>query len=152
LQNLTCRKSILAISDGTEHLLLRDQGRVLQVLCIGETVAMEPCAIGLLADEIPNVRPKVNLMLRFAGLYRERNPGGAKTDWSPRSKSLRDALVALDGSLNGASYREIAAVIYGPKTVSDDWHGGQGYLKNRVVRAVASGHRLMNGGYRELLS
>jgi hypothetical protein len=64
---------------------------------------------------------------------------------------LRQALLALDGSLAGASYREIATTIFGDKRVSEEWSAASRFLKDRVRRLVAKGHALMNGGYRDLL-
>jgi hypothetical protein len=72
-------------------------------------------------------------------------------DWSQANMHLRDYLIALDGLLNGASYRQIAQVIYGPERVKDVWTGESRYLKDRVRRAVDRGHELMNGGFLKLL-
>jgi hypothetical protein len=58
-------------------------------------------------------------------------------------------LVALDANMAGASYRDIAILLYGEAAVSSNWHSG--HLKDRVRYAVREGKRLMNGGYRELL-
>jgi hypothetical protein len=64
---------------------------------------------------------------------------------------LRQALLALDGSLAGASYRQIANTVFGEKRVREEWSAGSRFLKERVRRLVAKGHALMNGGYRDLL-
>jgi hypothetical protein len=64
---------------------------------------------------------------------------------------LRQALLALDGSLAGASYREIATTVFGEKRVREEWSAVSRFLKERVRRLVAKGHALMNGGYRDLL-
>jgi hypothetical protein len=64
---------------------------------------------------------------------------------------LRQALLALDGSLAGASYRQIATTIFGEDRVSEEWSAASRFLKERIRRLVAKGHALMNGGYRDLL-
>jgi hypothetical protein len=64
---------------------------------------------------------------------------------------LRDALVALDGRCLGATYREIATVIYGLERVLADWDGASRWMKDHICRAYAKGKRLRDGGFRELL-
>jgi hypothetical protein len=64
---------------------------------------------------------------------------------------LHHTLIALDESLAGKNYRQIAITIYGEKRVAEDWKGSSHYLKDRMRRLVAKGTELMNGGYRDLL-
>jgi hypothetical protein len=59
-------------------------------------------------------------------------------------------LQALDGRLCGASYRQIAEVVWGHSTVARDWHA-DGDLRARVRRLVRRGQALTDGGYRALL-
>jgi len=68
------------------------------------------------------------------------------------NERLFHALTALDGSLAGRSYREIATTIFGQHRVARDWNAASRFLKDRTRRLVARGHALMNGGYRDLLS
>jgi hypothetical protein len=60
-------------------------------------------------------------------------------------------LIALDGDLAGASYREIAVKIYGERIVAQSWSSTSRYLKDRIRRLVINGHKLMNGRYLNLL-
>ena len=64
----------------------------------------------------------------------------------------RDALAALDRRMEGRSYREIAAFLYGEEAVGDDWNSPDQTMKNRVIRSVKRGVRMMKGGYRTLLN
>jgi hypothetical protein len=64
---------------------------------------------------------------------------------------LRQALIALDESLKGKTYRQIAITIFGAKVVAEEWWGGSQFLKDRTRRLVAKGKELMEGGYRDLL-
>lgn len=64
---------------------------------------------------------------------------------------LRQALLALDESLGGKTYRQIAITIFGEKMVADEWQGPSQFLKDRTRRLVAKGAELMRGGYRDLL-
>jgi hypothetical protein len=58
---------------------------------------------------------------------------------------------ALDGALAGASYREIAEVLFGKTRTESEWHGSNSHLRDHVRRAVKRGEMLMNGGYRSFL-
>jgi hypothetical protein len=65
---------------------------------------------------------------------------------------LHHALIALDESLRGKTYRQIAITIFGEKKVAEEWQGPSQFLKDRTRRLVAKGTELMKGGYRELLT
>lgn len=60
------------------------------------------------------------------------------------------ALRALDGRLAGATYREIAQVLFSPKRIPERaWKTHD--LRNQTIRLVQNGFALMRGGYRALL-
>ncbi|WP_333927146.1 DUF2285 domain-containing protein [Bradyrhizobium sp. CCBAU 11361] len=60
------------------------------------------------------------------------------------------ALRAVDGSLEGNSYREIAQGLFGKHRIPDrGWKTHD--LRSRTIRLVRTGLRLMRGGYRALL-
>jgi hypothetical protein len=65
---------------------------------------------------------------------------------------LHHALIALDESQNGRTYRQIAITIFGESRVAEDWNGPSQFLKDRTRRLVAKGRELMMGGYRDLLT
>jgi hypothetical protein len=67
------------------------------------------------------------------------------------SRRLHQTLIALDGSLLGHSYREIATAIFGARRAAEGWNASNRSLKDTIRRLVAKGHQLMNGGYRNLL-
>jgi hypothetical protein len=60
------------------------------------------------------------------------------------------ALQALDGTLCGASQREIAVVLFGAHVVAQKWHA-DGELRARIRYLIHRAYALMNGGYRRLL-
>lgn len=78
-------------------------------------------------------------------------PGPAYHELSPqRRKRLLLALRALDGRTEGCTYRAIAAVLFGTKSIPDRaWKTHD--LRNRTIRLVQTGLALMRGGYRNLL-
>lgn len=72
---------------------------------------------------------------------------------APRRRSARrllDAMIALDGWLDGRAYREIAHAFHDTAEIEDDWRG-PGVIKLRMRRRVAGGVAMM-GGYRRLLT
>ena len=59
-------------------------------------------------------------------------------------------LRALDGWLAGASYRALAEGLLGPEALTPSaWKTSS--VRGQVIRLIATGRRLMNGGYRDLL-
>lgn len=67
-----------------------------------------------------------------------------------RRQRLTLSMRALDGWLEGNTYREIAAALFGATRISErDWRTHD--LRNRTIRLVRSGFALMRGGYRALL-
>lgn len=60
------------------------------------------------------------------------------------------ALQALDGTLAGASQREVAEVWFGRAVVAAQWHGDSD-LRAQVRRAIRRGQAFMHGDYRRLL-
>ena len=71
-------------------------------------------------------------------------------DRSRRPHHLTPALRALDGHLDGASYRVIADGLFGTSRVAaDPWKTSP--MRDRVIRLVRQGLSLMRGRYRSLL-
>lgn len=67
-----------------------------------------------------------------------------------RRERLALALCALDGHLDGASYRVIAEVLFGRNRIPERaWKTHE--LRSRTIRLVQAGLALMRGGYRALL-
>ncbi|MFG1230408.1 DUF2285 domain-containing protein [Xanthobacter wiegelii] len=63
---------------------------------------------------------------------------------------LRTMMLAADGRANGASYRDIALVLYGHKRVaSEPWKTSA--LRDKVIGLVKGGLTMIGGGYLKLL-
>ncbi|WP_244271614.1 DNA -binding domain-containing protein [Stappia indica] len=69
-----------------------------------------------------------------------------------RGSRLRLVLQALDGSLAGASQREIATALMGRQRVQADWTDPGDHLRDRIRRAIRRGRVLMNCNYRDFLA
>jgi hypothetical protein len=134
-----------------EQVLLRRDTRIVQLRCIGDSIIVEPSAIGPVINEFPQIQNKAQVLRRLTELYQ----GDDKPDngaWAPASLRLRDALMAFDGRELGMTYREIAKLIFGQERVHHDWSDIDRILKNRTIRAVKRGRRFVDGDYVKLLS
>jgi len=137
--------SILA-AEGDDYVIER-LGATLRVhLVCGET---QPTAVLLPLDRLFEVRVAAALRLWRAvnGQRPGRNPA---TLSEARRKRLILALRALDGCLDGATHRQIAAALFGANAIPErGWISHD--LRDRTARLVRLGVALMNGGYRRLL-
>jgi hypothetical protein len=114
-----------------------------------ESAGADPSAVLLPFDDLFEVR--VAAALRLWRVLKGRQPGtnpAALTE--ARRKRLVHALRALDGRLDGATHREIAAALFGADAVPErDWISHE--LRDRTARLVRLGMAMMKGGYRRLL-
>ncbi len=62
-----------------------------------------------------------------------------------------ELLTALDGRLGGKSLRRIAVDLYGEARVAEEWRSDSS-MRGRVRWRVKQALKLMNGGYRTLVS
>jgi hypothetical protein len=94
---------------------------------------------------------RVAAALRLWRALNGRRPGPNPAALSDaRRRRLILALRALDGRLDGATHREIAAALFGGDAVPErDWISHE--LRDRTARLVRLGVAMMNGGYRRLL-
>jgi type VI secretion system activator RovC-like protein/transcriptional regulator len=67
-----------------------------------------------------------------------------------RRQRLTLAIRALDGRIEGNSYRTIAVGLFGANRIPE-WSWKTHDLRNRTIRLVQTGLSLMRGGYRTLL-
>jgi hypothetical protein len=90
-------------------------------------------------------------LIKRLGRFAEPEANAARRPPFGIDERLHHALIALDESLNGKTYRQIAIAIFGEKKVAEEWQGASQFLKDRTRRLVAKGTELMQGGYRDLL-
>lgn len=133
-------------AEGTDRLVERG-GAVLRVHL--DAAGAEPPAVLLPLDQLFEIRAAAAIRLWRGLTGRKPGPNPATL-----SKARRDRLVlglrALDGRLEGASYREIAGVLFGVADVSKrGWKTHD--LRDRTIRLVRFGFDMMEGGYRLLL-
>jgi hypothetical protein len=109
----------------------------------------DPTAVLLPFDGLFEVRMAAALRLWRALNGRRPSPNPAALS-EPRRQRLILAMRALDGRLDGATHREIAAALFGAEAIPErDWISHE--LRDRTARLVRLGVAMMNGGYRRLL-
>jgi hypothetical protein len=99
------------------------------------------------------------VLLRLAGLVRlkrrldGRPAGPLPSAWQVTArlrKRLLDMVRALDGHLEGATYREVALALYGAEAIARfPWKTSS--VRGQTIRLVADAVAMMDGGYRKLL-
>ena len=135
---------------GREHLCLRQGRDKVQLAVCGASILDAPYLLTELAIPDAVARPRLAAIAAFNRC----SPGRVDTAPPPEtgpSPRLMLVLQALDGYLAGASQRQIAGALFGPRRVEREWRDPGGYLRDRVRRAVARGRHIMTSGYLELL-
>jgi hypothetical protein len=93
---------------------------------------------------------RVEALTRFWRIVHGRKPLPDTRLTGQQRRRLRLMLQAIDGRMNGASYREIAIAIYGAARVaSDPWKTSP--LRDSVIGLVEGGFAMIDGGYFDLL-
>ena len=136
---------------GREHLLVKGNGRVVQVGCTGlSLLSLEPVRVKLTLDTISNVDEAIAIIQRTKGLFAEDFSKDAP-EWTREALSFRNAVIALDCQEAGLSHFETASVIHGQAAAEASWASDSRAMKDEMKRALARGRDLRDGGYRLLL-
>jgi len=142
------RQAIIGV-DCTPRVLIKGRGVHVPLEIHGLSVLTASFAPTFELDDLGDLSAQTELLKR---LQRFTAPpkAVAKAPFGGDER-LHHALIALDESLKGRTYRQIAIAIFGEKKVAEEWHGHSQFLKDRTRRLVAKGTELMSGGYRDLL-
>ena len=139
---------ILIDAAGRQHVVLRANGASFQLCVEGVDVSAGPVTITLLVRGISDLSRASGQLLTLRRILSATSRPHVLSRWTPTTRKLRDALVALDGRAAQASYRDIAIVLHGVAYVDRFWERG---LKYRMRRHFRRGLALSQGGYRDLL-
>lgn len=132
--------------DGT-HLIVRDKNYCFQLFLLATADLGDALQANIPFDDIAGTRCEaVNRFYRFLI--------GETPAKMPRRCGMRakypHALQALDGCIAGATYREIAEVLFGAARIEQEsWKTST--LRSSTIRLVKLAEDLMRGGYKELL-
>lgn len=150
-------KTLCVSSDGTLLLLDTPDGRTHRLwLPQGQPEPGAPLVA--VVDLGPHARERGEAAIAFwrdvLELGRPARRKGARTRGAAvRGDALRRVLIlrALDGDRFGASYREIAEVLYGEARVRANGPWKTNSFRYKVINLIEAGRALMRGGYRQLL-
>jgi hypothetical protein len=136
--------------DNVPLVLMKGPGSYVPVEICGLAALSLPFSPVFEIDGLLDLGAQTELLKRLHRFAAQTPTASSRSTFSIDER-LHHALIALDESLAGKTYRQIAITIYGEKRVAEEWQGPSQFLKDRTRRLVAKGTELMKGGYRDLL-
>jgi hypothetical protein len=138
--------------DGTEHLMLSDGFRHLQLRVTDGTLIDGPVRLRCMLTGLREIDRKVLSLRRLCLCCRLRRMPRSLYPPEPLAGRWIDKLRAVDAVGFGASQRDIAVAFFGERRVGVEWSRGSDCLRLRVQRLIREGWRMVRGGYRDLLA
>jgi hypothetical protein len=142
------RRAVVDV-DGQPLVLMKGKGSCVPVAIEGLAALTTPFTPVFELRDLDDLSTQTELLKRLQR-FTEPEKATQKSVFASDER-LHHALTALDESLAGKTYRQIAIAIFGEKRVAEEWLGPSQFLKDRTRRLVAKGTELMKGGYRDLL-
>jgi hypothetical protein len=143
------RRAVVGV-DGVPLVLMKGRGACVPVTIEGLPALTAPFASVFELHDLADLPAQTELLKRLQR-FTEPDPNVIQKPPFTNDERLHHALIALDESLAGKTYRQIAITIFGEKRVAEEWLGPSQFLKDRTRRLVVKGTELMKGGYRDLL-
>ncbi|MBS0251282.1 MAG: DUF2285 domain-containing protein [Proteobacteria bacterium] len=150
LVRLPAVHQLLIGAKGSQHIEFQSEQTSLMAVLDGMPVAIAPVRVTLHVEGFERLDRAQHTFAMLNDLLNDKTHPVPHA-WTTTSLTVRDALIALDGHHAGASYRDIATVIFGAKRVSEAWRSESGALKDRIRRVLKRGLVLSAGAYREFL-
>ncbi|MUT27207.1 DUF2285 domain-containing protein [Mesorhizobium japonicum] len=151
LSALPCRATVLLSPDKSQHVLLRHTEHTLQLAVSGADILHPVCLRTEAIWPAMLSKPRLRALECLNALSLGQHLPARLFPPERRGSRLTFVLRALDGSLAGASHRELAEALVGQRRADADWRDPRNHLRDRIRRAVSRGRGLMNGGYRDFL-
>jgi hypothetical protein len=148
LRHLASAGHVVLGPAGEQHVVFRDADAAVQLRLYGFRPLLSPMTTTFLLRGLPDPQGVSAALSLFTGLIL--HPNNSRHE-SREPLLMREALVALDGRCAGASYQEMAAVLYGAEEARAAWSSLSRAMKDRMCRALRKGQRLRDGSYRKLL-
>ena len=152
LGDAQCKRTLLKVYDGCQQVLFQTRNGEAQLRCAGEDIRIGPFVLEVIVDGFPEVETSQRLIRQLADIYRNKRFGSGDREWTVEALRHRDALVAYDMKVVGCKYRDIANHLWGADNVAEEWGNPNRTLKNRTIRSVKRGVRMVNGDYITLLN
>jgi hypothetical protein len=148
LDRLGSVKHVVAEPDGAQCLLFHTTAMALILELRGASVTDGSVNVTFHIDRLANAKLAGSLLIAFSELLATEPRSIAA---SVSRLLLRNALIAIDGRHNGASYRDIADVAFGGTSAAKAWNTESRAMKDHIIRASKKGASMLDGGYRQLL-
>lgn len=146
-----CRMVHLTDLAGREYLLLKGNGRIVQVGCSGlSLLSFEPVKVKFTIDTLGEFDNTLSTIERATKLYDNDFEDSAPV-WTRNALAWRNAIIALDANAAGFSYFDTACIIYGQDRAEEAWAATSRAMKDEMKRSLQRGRDLRDGGYRQLL-
>jgi len=149
LRRFSGRVALLIDADGRQQVVIRSSPQVLLLTLTGACALDSALRITFLTHGLDGSARALQAFKELAASISRRSSRRLLA-WTPRSLSVRSTLIAIDGDDAGATYRDIARVIFGAEYTDAAWRKNQS-LKDGVRHALQRGRAMMAGGYRRLL-
>lgn len=138
---------ILIDAHGQQYILLRANGRALQIEIEGADILNEQVALNISPRRIEWLGLAASQM---SDLHRILSGSPATAPLSTaRSLNRRDSLIVFDCLMAGGTEREAGIIIHGVEAIARDWR--QGSLRQRVRRDRQRAEKFISEGYRDHL-
>lgn len=142
-----CKVTHLTDSVGREFLLLRGNGCVVQIRCMGlSLLGMEDVRMKMILPDFDSYDRKIKAQQEGMRVFGN-DPDAETPMWTKTTQILRDGLVALDCMEIGLSRRETAIVLYGLQRVEAEWSNPNSTIKNALKYVTRKAEELRDGGY-----
>ena len=151
LASFRAKRIAIRSVDGTSVIMMKRGGLTTSLVAHGWPVLTQAARLTFEVDGFDDLTARIDGLQTLERLADPTTPIPVAPLPPATHERLRQALLALDGSLAGATYRQIAIRIFGEDSVRKYWNAATRFLKDRTRRLVAKGRALMNGGYRDLL-
>lgn len=138
--------------EGREHVVLSDGWRHVRIdVEEGRFLGEDAVLLQYRLTGIASAEPGALTIRRIIDLCRRRR--FTKNLFPPDRHMARglDALRVHDALMDGASQREIGAVLFGQRRIALDWSGTSDSLRSRVRRLVSEARAMARGHYRQLM-
>ena len=137
---------------GREHAVLSDGWRRIRLdIEAGRLGGAETVMLRYRLHGLASAESRILPLRRLLHLCRNRRFARSLFPLDPRMGRWLTVLRVHDALVDGASQREIGAVLFGEEHVRRDWDGASDSLRSRVRRLVREARATARGGYRQLL-
>jgi hypothetical protein len=143
--------TVVVQAAGGEHLVLSDGYRRIRIDVVRGTLREGPVHLRYELQGLVGIDSKILTLRRLLALCRH---GRFARNLHPPERLAPRWVAALrvyDAVREGASQRQVAAIMYGEKSTTVGEESGSDFLRLRIQRLVRVGRYMAAGGYRTLL-